>query len=102
MHPHEKVKIKKNDSTLHVEKNKDKLYQYYRKKEFECENTPLWKLVEVLNEAYDDSVSIENNKIRSELLTTSFNNESLEHVLEIISETFDITVEKQGHHYILK
>lgn len=102
LHPHEKAKIKKNDTSIHVEKNKEKLYRYYRVKEFECENTPLWKLVEVLNEAYDDSISIGNKNIRSELLTTRFNNESLEHVLEIISETFDITVEKQGHHYILK
>ena len=62
----------------------------------------LWKFVEILNEAYDDSVTIENKALRSEVLTTRFDNESLSQILSIISETFDITVEKQGHHYILK
>lgn len=102
LHQHERAKIKKNDSTVHVEKNKDKLYRYYRDRQFECENTPLWKFVEILNEAYDDSVTIENKALRSEVLTTRFDNESLSQILSIISETFDITVEKQGHHYILK
>ncbi len=102
LHQHERAKIKKNDSTIHVEKNKDKLYRYYRDRQFECDNTPLWKFVEILNEAYDDSVTIENKNLRSEVLTTRFDNESLSQILSIISETFDITVEKKGHHYILK
>jgi len=102
LHPHEKARIDKEDSTIVVEKNKDKLYKYFRSKEFECDNTPLWRVVEVLNEAYGDSVVIGRSDLKSLTLTTRFDNESLESILEIISETFEINVEKKGNKYILK
>ncbi|MBK7588016.1 MAG: DUF4974 domain-containing protein [Bacteroidetes bacterium] len=85
----------KEDSTIVVEKNKDKLYKYFRSKEFECDNTSLWRVVEVLNEAYGDSVVIGRSDLKSLTLTTRFDNESLESILEIISETFEINVEKK-------
>lgn len=102
LHPREKARIDRADSTIIVEKNRDKLYKYYRSKEFECDNTPLWKVVEVLNEAYDDSVVIARADLRGLTLSTRFDNESLSTILDIISETFDIRVEKQGKIYYLK
>jgi ferric-dicitrate binding protein FerR (iron transport regulator) len=102
LHPHEKARIDKEDSTIVVQKNTDNLYQYFRSKEFECDNTPLWKVVEVLNEAYGDSVIIGRSDLKGLTLTTRFDNESLEKILEIISETFEISVEKKGKKYILK
>jgi ferric-dicitrate binding protein FerR (iron transport regulator) len=102
LHPNERARIDKEDSTITVEKSKDKLYRYYRSKEFECDNTPLWKVVEVLNEAYGDSIVIGRGDLRSLTLTTRFDNESLESILDIISETFEINVEKVGNKYILK
>ena len=102
LHPFEKARIDKEDSTIVVQKNKDKLYKYYRSKEFECDNTPLWKVVEVLNEAYGDSILIGRKELRSLSLTTRFDNESLESILDIISETFELKVEKHNGKYILK
>ncbi len=102
LHPREKARIDKKDSTIVVEKSSDKLYKYYRSKEFECDNTPLWKVVEVLNEAYGDSIIIGRDDLKSLTLTTRFDNESLESILEVISETFEIKIEKKGNKYILK
>jgi ferric-dicitrate binding protein FerR (iron transport regulator) len=102
LHPNERARINNDDSTIIVIKSKDKLYKYYRSKQFECDNTPLWKVVEVLNEAYEDSIVIENNELKKLTLTTQFNNESLESVLEVLSETFEFHVEKKGKKYILK
>lgn len=102
LHPREKAKIRKSDSSIVVQKNTDKLYKYYRSKEFECDNLPLWRLVEVLNEAYGDSVVIGRKELRGLTLDTRFDNLSLENILELISETFDLKVEKQGNKYILK
>ncbi|MCC7029872.1 MAG: FecR domain-containing protein, partial [Chitinophagaceae bacterium] len=102
LHPREKARIDKEDSSIVVEKNQDKLYRYFRSKEFECDNTPLWKVVEVLNEVYGDSVVIGRSELKSLTLTTRFDNESLESILEIISETFELKVEKKGNKYILK
>jgi ferric-dicitrate binding protein FerR (iron transport regulator) len=84
-----------NNSVATKEAVTDKLYNYYRSKEFVCDDTPLWKLVQVVNEAYDAKIIIGRKELNDMRLTTTFNNESLEKVLEIIHLTFDITVTKK-------
>ena len=91
----EKLLVRSNDQELKKETEKDQLYNYYRTREFVCDNTPLWKLVDVLNEAYQTNIFIANKEHRSLALTTTFSDESLDHILEIISITFNIKVERQ-------
>ena len=91
----EKIVIAANDSNAAKEAVSDKLYNYYRTKEFVCDDTPLWKLVQVLNEAYDANIVIGRKDLNDKKLTTTFNNESLDQVLEVIHLTFDITVIKK-------
>ena len=88
----EKIMLSASDSSATKEPVTDKLYNYYRSKVFVCDNTPLWKLVQVLNEAYDARISIGRKELYNMPLTAPFNNESLDKVLEIIHLTFDITV----------
>jgi ferric-dicitrate binding protein FerR (iron transport regulator) len=91
----EKIIMPANDSSATKEKVSDKLYNYYRSKEFVCDETPLWKLVQVLNEAYDSKIIIGRKELNDKRITTIFYNESLEKILEIIHLTFDITVIKK-------
>ena len=91
----EKIVMPANDSIASKEEVSDKLYNYYRSKEFVCDETPLWKLVQVLNEAYDAKIIIGRKELNDMRLTTTFNNESLEKVLEVIHLTLDITVIKK-------
>jgi len=102
LHPHEKILVQKNDSTLAKEKEKGSLYNYYRTKEFECDDTPLWQLVQALNKAYDVNIVIGRKELRSLPLTATFNNESLDQILDIIRQTFNISVDKTGSEIILK
>jgi transmembrane sensor len=94
--PKEKVVVAQRDTTLKKEVETEALYNYYRTREFVCDNTPLWKLVEVLGEAYGVNIVIDRPALRTLPLTTTFNNESLDHILEVISMTFDIKVEREG------
>jgi len=91
----EKIHLSANDSIASKEAVGDKLYNYYRSKEFVCDETPLWKLVQVLNEAYDAKIVIGRKELNDKRITTIFYNESLEKILEVIHLTFDITVIKQ-------
>lgn len=91
----EKIIISTNDSNATKEAVSDKLYNYYRTKEFVCDDTPLWKLVQVLNDAYDANIIIGRKELNDKKLTTTFNNESLDQVLEVIQLTFNITVIKK-------
>lgn len=90
------------DSVLTKEKVSDQLYKYYRTKEFVCDDTPLWKLVEVINEAYNSRIVIGNPALKNMSITTTFNNESLEQVLNVISITFNIKIIKEGDTIILQ
>jgi transmembrane sensor len=98
----QKVTVPEKDSVMTEEKVSDQLYKYYRTKEFVCDGTPLWKLVEVLNEAYHSNIIIRNPAIRDLPLTTTFHNESLEQVLNVISMTLVINIVKEGDTIILQ
>jgi len=78
------------------------LYSYYRTQTFVCNNTPLWKLVEILNEAYGVNIVIANNAKRDLQINSTFTNSSLDSTLKVIGLTYEIAVEKQGSQIILK
>jgi len=100
LHKGEKVTAK--GGKLTFLKNTDQLYNYYRSDEFVADDTPLWRLVEVLNEAYQAEIRIENPALRNITLTTRFRNESLDRILQIVGETVNCEVVRQGNSYILK
>jgi transmembrane sensor len=102
LRPKQKVRLETQDTTLVKEEVKDGLHNYYRSREFVCDNTPLWKLVEVLNEAYGVRIEIGRGSLKNLPLTATFNNESLDNILQIISATFDIKVERQDDRIILR
>jgi transmembrane sensor len=97
----ERTIVSKTSASLLKEDNSDKLYQYYRSKVFVCDKTPLWKLVEVLNEAYDANIVIGRKELRNLPLTTTFSDEPLDNILNIISQTFDINIIKHQQLIIL-
>jgi ferric-dicitrate binding protein FerR (iron transport regulator) len=87
---------------LQKQTNTDQLYNYYRIKKYVCEDTPLWKLVEKLNEAYDVHIVFENDALRDLPLTTTFDNQPLDNILSIIKSTFNISVIKENGQIILR
>lgn len=78
------------------------LYNYYQPRTFVCHDTPLGELVDALNQAYGDSIIIENPALRKLPITTTFHDEPLSGVLDVIEKTLDITVACSGSGYILK
>ncbi|THU39875.1 DUF4974 domain-containing protein [Niastella caeni] len=91
-----------NETILQKQANTDLLYNYYRSKKFVCDETPLWKLAEKLNEAYDVHIVFENAALRNQQLTTIFDNEPLDNILNIIKSTFNISVIKKEGQIILR
>lgn len=99
--PGEKGVIQPNSPVITKETNPDKLYTYYRSHEFVADNTPLWRMVEVLNDAYDTQIVIGRKELREMPLNTTFKNESLDEVLKVISKTFSLKVERRKQQIIL-
>lgn len=102
VNPNEKAVVLKTAEAPVKANNEDALYNYYRTKEFVCNETPLWRLVDVLNEAYGVNIIIGNGRLKNLALTTTFRNEPLENILAVVSETLNIHVERKGIDIILK
>jgi transmembrane sensor len=103
LRPGEKTLIYTDSKALTKVKNPDLLYQYYRTKQFIADDTPLWRMVEVLNEAYNSHITISNQALRNLPLNSVFNDESLDHILVVINKTFPaIKIVRKGDQIILK
>ena len=100
--PKEKLLVRQQESEFVREKEEEDLYNYYRTRSFVCDRTPLWKLVNVLNEAYHVRITIEREELRGLLLTTTFHNESLDQILEILRQTFDLEINRNGETIIIR
>lgn len=98
----EKVLIRGTDTSLHKEANTDQLYNYYRSKLFVADNTPLWRVVEILNEAYDSNIIIGNDQIKDLPLNVTFKDEPLDKILNVITQTFKISAVKEDGKIILR
>jgi ferric-dicitrate binding protein FerR (iron transport regulator) len=84
--------------------SQDELYNYYRTQKFVANKTPLWRLVDVLNEAYKVNIVIDNRKLVNRTITTTFKADSLDNILKTIAETLggDVKVIKKPHLIIIK
>jgi ferric-dicitrate binding protein FerR (iron transport regulator) len=98
----ERTSLTQKDSSGTREVSEDKLYNYYISKTFVCDNTPLWKLVEKLNEAYGVHIQIEREELRKQPLTVTFDEESLDTILTIITQTLTAKVSRNGNEIILR
>ena len=98
----ERVSVEAIDTTSKKEASDDKLYNYYVSRTFVCDNTPLWKLVEKLNEAYVVNIRIGREDLRKLPLSVTFADESLDVILKIISETLMLKVTKGENEIVLQ
>ncbi|MGZ5218501.1 MAG: FecR domain-containing protein [Chitinophagaceae bacterium] len=98
----ERTSLSSTDTIAAKQVSDDKLYNYYVSKTFVCDNTPLWKLVEKLNEAYGANIRIEREELRKLPLTVTFDQESLDTILNIISQTLVIKVSRNDNEIILR
>jgi transmembrane sensor len=83
----ERVTISAGNYQLHKIQTDDQLYNYYRSKLFLANNTPLPKLVAILNEAYGSNIRLNDDTKKLTITTTLQFNKSLDYNIEIICQT---------------
>jgi len=89
----EKVEVVQNQSKLLKGENQGKLYNYYYSGELVCDGTPLNELVPVLNEKFKANIVIANPAIQTLPISTTFKNEKLSEILEVVAQTLKIKIE---------
>ena len=101
LHKGEQVFINNNTAVFEKSKIKDSLYNYYRSKQIICNNTPLPDVIETINQAYNAHIVLGDDALQHLRLSTTFKEESLETVINIIQQTFNLRVTQQGDSTIL-
>jgi ferric-dicitrate binding protein FerR (iron transport regulator) len=89
----EKVEVTQNQTKLFKNENQGKLYNYYYTGELICDRTPLGELVPVLNEKFKANIVIVNPAIQTLPISTTFKDEQLNEILDIVAQTLKIKVE---------
>lgn len=82
----------------------DALYNYYRTGVFVCDGIPLYKLVAILNDAYDIQIEIADAKLATIPINTTFDSKDLQIILDVLGKTYSdhLYVESKGGKVILK
>jgi transmembrane sensor len=99
----ERVIVYGGDKTLKVEKSNDQLYNYYRTNKFVANNTPLRRLVSVINEAYGSNIQISSNILANTPITVTLKLETpLQDVLQVLKETTpEIKIDRSANGIVL-
>jgi transmembrane sensor len=102
LNPGEQVTVTKEQSLLAKQQSKGKLYNYYLTGKLICDKTPLSEVVQALNEVYSARIVIANKSLENLPITTTFQGQSLDEVLDVIAGTFKITVVRKNQQIIFK
>lgn len=100
--PKERVDIDSGSGLFRKSQTTDELYNYYRTQVLVANNTPLWRVVQVLNEVYDVNIVIDDRGLANRPLTTTFKTNSLDSTLKIISGTFNVHIIRKPNKIIIQ
>jgi len=95
-----------NQLTGEIEKNASETLNfneiYWLDKKLNFQEMKLSGVVQILSAIFDKSIVLENEDTGNCLITTRFEGESLEHILNVIASSFDMEVVINKNGYILK
>ncbi len=97
LQPKETVEIDRRSNSMKKGVSSDRLYNYYRTNQLVASKTPLWRVVQVLNEAYNVNIVIPDKGIANRPLSTTLIMGSLEENLTIIKQTLDLQTTLKGN-----
>jgi len=91
----------KKTGKLFMEKNTDVNYNSWNTKLLVFDDTKLAEVVDKLNEVYDTNIEITNPEIDNYRITVTFDNMTIEAVINILRETLNIVIEKHDNGYFI-
>jgi len=94
LHPGEKAIVNKKTEIIIKKQNDDLNYMSWKNKKIVFYNNTLNDIITTLNRVYHSDIVVRNNAISNCRLTATFNNQTLESVLNVIKTTLDIQVKQ--------
>jgi len=99
--PGEKAMVHKSEKTITVHRNEDPNFMAWKTRLMIFIDEPLDEVIEILNQVYGSKLSLANENLRNCRLTATFENQSLESVLEVISSTLALEVQSASGKTVL-
>jgi len=92
---------KKTEETLEISQDIDKNYLAWKTKSFVFEDQTLLDVSRQLNKVYQAEIIIDSDSLKDARITTTFEDQSLDAILNVLSATLDLDVRKSNGQIIL-
>ncbi len=99
--PGNKGVYKKTEETLEITQEIDRNYLAWKTKSFVFEDQTLLDVSKQLNKVYQAEIIIDSDSLKDARITTTFNDQSLDIILNVLSATLDLDVRKSNGQIIL-
>jgi ferric-dicitrate binding protein FerR (iron transport regulator) len=95
--PGEKAIINKKSGSIEMQNNIDLNLLAWKTKTLEFNDTPLGKIIKVLEKVYNKEILVMNPEINNCRITATFNGQSLDAILRVLQSTIDVTFQPNGN-----
>jgi transmembrane sensor len=96
INPGERVDINPSGNSIQKSINLDENFMAWKTKKFVFSNNTLPEVVALLNKVYQSDIRLPGNSLNNCRLSATFDNQSLESVLNVISSTLDVSIISKG------
>lgn len=92
----------RSDQTLTLTRDIDRNYLAWKTRSFVFEDQSLADVVRILNRVYGSQIVVASDSLKKERITSKFNNQTLDAILNVLSATLDFGVEKEQDRILLR
>ncbi|UBM60291.1 FecR domain-containing protein [Marinilongibacter aquaticus] len=101
LHKGDEAKYESAKANIQVSHIEDPNIFAYKTKVFEFNQAPIEKVVQTLNKAYQTYIQLEGDSWNDYQLTTKFEHEDLDQVLDIVATTLNLELKKEEKSFVL-
>ncbi len=94
--PGEKAEILKEQEKISKSSNDNENFLSWKTKIFVFNDDPMSEIIQALNKVYHANIKLTNNNISNCRITATFDNQSLESILNVLKSTVNLTISYKG------
>jgi transmembrane sensor len=98
LNPGDKAELAQKQVLIEKSVNDDRNYMAWKTGKIDFSDTRLDKVVGLLNKVYHADIRLSNRELGNCIITATFDNQSLESVLNVLKETLSLTVKPKGEY----
>ena len=94
--PGNKGIFSRSDQSLTISRDIDRNYLAWKTRSLVFEDQSLIEVVQILNRVYNSRITVTSDSLKNARITSSFNNQTLDAILNVLAATLDFDVEKSN------